>query len=177
MFRYRNTIFSIAFASILGSMSGVLKIVSIETPFYRLSVFEIPVIIAGFTLGPIYGGCVGFIADVFQMLAKGYPPSLMTISSMMWGIIPGFIFLFRKFFKNRIVLSIIMAFIVIVTSLSVFLVNTYQLYLWWGVGIYAQMPARLITAAIKLPIEIIISITIYYLYTKLLEERKYVLIE
>ncbi|QVK17982.1 folate family ECF transporter S component [Mycoplasmatota bacterium] len=177
MSKNKNQVFLYAFTAVLGSIAGVLKIVSIESPLYRLTVYDIPIMIAGFTIGPLYGGIVGLIADIFQMLLKGYPPSLMTLSSIMWGVIPGLFYYIKRYLKSNTSKVIVAVILIILTSATAFGINTLQLYLWYGSGSFIQLPGRIITAIIKLPIEAFVCIPTYYVYQNMIRNSQYNAIE
>ncbi len=178
MSKYRLVIFQIALASILASLASVLKIFSFETPYYRLSFFEIPLIITGLTIGPFFGGIAGLITDITYMIVKGYTPSLMTISTMLWGALPGFIFLFKKYLKNKSIWGLVVVITISVTSIICFGINTLQLYLWHGPGsLIANLPTRIITALLMLPIQSFFAIIIYQIYRNLLQQSIHICID
>ncbi|ERJ12440.1 folate family ECF transporter S component [Haloplasma contractile] len=160
MGRNHDYTFKLVLAAIMGSIAVILKFVSLETALFRVTFFDIPVIFTGIFLGPFFGGAVGFIADIGLMLFKGYPPSLMTLSSVLWGVIPGMMFYFKK--KDKKPNIILFIFTIIITSVICFSINTYQLYLWFGEGSYAQLPIRLIVMIIKIPLQISIIYTLFY---------------
>ncbi len=143
---------SLTRVAILISMSFLLKSFFVLTlPTYRFSFYDIPLIVAGIMYGPIIGALSGLIVDWFNILipnlATGF--NLFTISSMMWGIIPGLLLFGRK---DLSLVRIINA--VLITSIVVFSINSYQLYLFMGSGMLADLPFRVITLVIKLPIQV-----------------------
>lgn len=152
-------LYFIVLGGIFTALASVLKISSIMiTNEIRLTFYDVPIIIYGFLAGPLLGAMVGFATDVVQMFLYGYPPSLMTVSSMMWGLIPGLVALI---FKNNLSRKIIFTTIVI-TSLMVFVINTYQLSLWYGVeSTLALLKFRFLAMVIKIPIQYVLITTIY----------------
>ncbi len=60
----------------------------------RLNTYGTPLVVVGMMFGPIVGGIAGYIVDVIYAMTHGYPlvPTPFTISTMLWGIIPGLIF-------------------------------------------------------------------------------------
>lgn len=73
---------------------------------------HIPVLIAGFLLGPFYGGLVGLITPILSGLMTGMPPivpvmPIMAFELFAYGTITGF--LFEK--TNKIYISLIVAMI------------------------------------------------------------------
>ena len=153
----RNSIFttqSLTKAALLISMSFLLKsFFSFTLSDFRFTFYDIPLMISGIMFGPIIGGLSGFIVDWFNILvpnlAMGF--NLFTISSMLWGIIPGILLFGRKELSmTRIV------FTVLLTSIFCFSINTYQLYLFYGSGGLVSLPFRIATLIVKLPIQIMI---------------------
>jgi len=137
--------------AILVAMSVLLKsFFSVETQVFRVTFFDIPLMILGIVAGPIGGLVGGFIVDWMHVMFSPFAFSfnLFTVSSMMWGFIPGIFF-----FKKNITMPVLV-FVVVITSLLAFTLNTYQLYLWYGEGIIAALPLRIATMVIKLPIQV-----------------------
>ena len=145
---------SLTRVAILISMSFLLKSFFVLTlPTYRFTFYDIPLMITGIMFGPLIGGLSGLIVDWFNILvpnnATGF--NLFTLSSMLWGIIPGILLFGRKKLSMpRITLTVIL------TSLICFSINSYQLYLFMGSGMLADLPFRLITLLIKLPIQVLV---------------------
>jgi len=145
--------------AILVSMSIVLKVfLAFTLADYRFSFYDIPIMMTGIMFGPMLGAMSGFIVDWINILmpnlATGF--NLFTVSSMMWGIIPGLLLFGReKITLTRIIIT------TVVTSFICFGINTVQLYQWMGNGIYGALWARVITLFIKLPIQVIILEVIY----------------
>lgn len=145
--------------AVLVSMSVVLKVfLSFTLQVYRFTFYDIPLMIVGIMFGPLIGGISGFVVDWINIMAPNFATgfNLFTISSMMWGIIPGLLLFGRKDLSLR---RIIVA--VVVTSLVCFGINTVQLYQWQGLGIWGAMPARIVTLLIKLPIQVIVLEVLY----------------
>jgi len=145
--------------AVLVSMSVVLKVfLSFTLIDYRFTFFEIPIMMASIMFGPLIGAMSGFIVDWINILmpnlATGF--NLFTVSSMMWGVIPGLLLFGRKEVTlTRIIIA------TVITSFICFGINTVQLYLWTGNGIYGTLWIRVITLFIKLPIQVIILEIIY----------------
>lgn len=149
--------------AVLVSMSVVIKVLlSFTLVDYRFSFYDIPLMISGIMFGPVIGAMSGFVADWINILmpnlATGF--NLFTISSMMWGIIPGILLFGRdKLTLRRIIIT------TVITSFICFGINTIQLYIYTGTGIYGTLWARIITLFIKLPIQVMI---IDILYTRVI---------
>jgi len=144
--------------AVLVAFAVVLKVgLSLTISTYRFTFYDIPLMIIGIMFGPLAGVISGFTADWINImvpnLATGF--NLFTVSSMMWGFIPG-ILLYKKDFS-----TLHLSLVVILVSIVTFGLNTYQLYLWMGTGMYGSLPARVITLLIKLPVQIFIIKVLY----------------
>ena len=110
--------------AILVSMSIVLKVfLAFTLADYRFSFYDIPIMMTGIMFGPMLGAMSGFIVDWINILmpnlATGF--NLFTVSSMMWGIIPGLLLFGReKITLTRIIIT------TVVTSFICFCINTVQ---------------------------------------------------
>lgn len=145
--------------AILVAMSILLKsLLSIETQVFRATFYDIPLMISGIIVGPIAGLIAGFAVDWTHVMISPFAFSfnLFTVSSMVWGFIPGLV-LFRKRI-GYVNLTVV----VVITSIIAFSLNTAQLYIWYGEGIYAALPVRIITMLVKLPIQVFVVKTICY---------------
>ena len=145
---------SLTRVAILISMSFLLKSFFVLTlPSYRFTFYDIPLMITGIMYGPLVGGLSGLIVDWFNILVPNYATgfNLFTISSMMWGIIPGLLLFGRKELSMKRIVSA-----VVITSVVCFSINSYQLYLFMGSGMLAELPFRIATLLIKLPIQVLI---------------------
>lgn len=139
--------------AVLVAISIVLKsFFSLETQVFRLTFFDIPLMILGLVAGPIGALMGGFIVDWVHTLYSPFAFSfnLFTISTMMWGFIPALFFFRRKITVPALTI------VIVFTSVIAFSLNTYQLYLWMGEGILAALPARIITMVLKLPIQVML---------------------
>lgn len=142
----KDTIRKIVFSSILIATGVILKTISFQTGQIRLGFYEVSVFLAGITLGPIYGGLVGLGVDLGYSLFSGYQFSIiMMISAIMWGIIGGLIHNKKISYFQLLIYSLVAS--VIATS-----INSVQLYLYYGMGMFANLPLRIITMLIKWPL-------------------------
>ncbi len=145
--------------AILVAMSVILKVLlSFTLSDYRFTFYDIPLMVVGIMFGPFVGGLSGFIVDWINImmpnLATGF--NLFTISSIMWGVIPGLLLFGRK------ELSLLRIFIaVFITSTLCFGINSVQLYLWMGNAVYAGLPARIVTLIIKFPLQVMVLDILY----------------
>jgi len=141
-------------AGVLVAMAVVLKTFAITTPEFRFSFYDIPLFLGGMILGPGLGLIMGFATDWLYVMVHpmAFSFNLMTISAMLWGFMGGLFFYNRtqKFNVFKV------TFIIILTSLLTFSLNSVQLYIWTGSGMIAQIPFRLLTTVIKWPIQVIV---------------------
>lgn len=75
--------------------------------YFRLSLGNVPIIIGGILLGPIYGAIIGLLADVIGasiFMGANFLVFPM-ISSVLYGLIPGLIFLAFKRLRGKIKIS------------------------------------------------------------------------
>lgn len=96
----RNYVNNLVFASVFVAMAVILKI-SFEiyfTPQLRFNFCNVPIMMSGIFLGPIWGFAVGAVTDIVNYLIK--PAGAMhwgfTLSSALTGCIPGIIFALTK---------------------------------------------------------------------------------
>lgn len=86
----------LCFAAILSAMSLILgKFLQIPNPFQdfvRISFENLPIILAGFTLGPIAAAFVGVVADLIGCLLYGYTINpIVTLGAAAVGLVSGFV--------------------------------------------------------------------------------------
>ena len=90
---------TLAIAGVLVAMNIVLsRFVSIPIgTSLRISVSSVPIILAGIWLGPVAGGCCGFLGDLLGCLISGYAPNpLLSVSAILMGVLPALLLkLFR----------------------------------------------------------------------------------
>ncbi len=123
----------------------------------RISFGEVPLMISGIMFGPLVGALTGVAADIVGFLINPQGPYYpgFTLSSALWGFIPGlFIIYFRKnktsknifSYRNMLITSI---FTTVVVSI---LLNTLWISQLYGKGFFILLPARLIAGLISIPI-------------------------
>lgn len=147
--------------AMLVAMAVVLKVfLSITTPQFRITFYDIPLMVTGIMFGPLYGLIGGFSTDVanivFPNMATGF--NLMTIESMMWGFIPALILYKKAFSVKRLI------FAVVLTSIICFGINSVQLYIWFRESTlhWVVIGPRLLVLVGKLPVQVLIVGTLYY---------------
>jgi ECF transporter S component (folate family) len=136
-------------AGLYVALGSFLKISSIQiTESMRISLFAVPIILAGFYLGPIYGLLVGFAVDTVYFMISPYASfwSLYTISTTIWGLSG---WLIRKM-HHRYGLF---AFVSIIFLTSVFETSWNSLAnYFYGLDVWATLFFRIITMLARLPI-------------------------
>lgn len=132
----------ICFAGILAAMSIVLgKFLQIPNPFQefiRISFENLPIMLAGFSMGPIAAILVGVVADLVGCLLYGYTINpIITLGAAATGFISGFTakYLIKKPLILKVVVSTAAAHIVgsvLIKSwgLAVWYLDKYQLGYW-----------------------------------------------
>lgn len=142
----KEIIRKIAFSAVLMAIGIILKTISFQTGQIRLGFYEVAVFLAGITLGPLYGGLVGLGTDLVYSLFSGYPFSaLMMTSAIMWGLIGGLLHNKKIKYLKLLAYSIVAS--IVATS-----INSVQLYIYYGMGMFANLPTRVITMLIKWPL-------------------------
>jgi hypothetical protein len=81
---------------------------------------------------------------------------------MLTGLIPGlFVIINKKLTGNYILSNIVLFITIILSTTTAFLITTYQMYLWYGMGFIADLPFRLIFTIVKWPIQFYLIKIIY----------------
>ena len=132
----------ICFAGILAAMSIVLgKFLQIPNPFQefiRISFENLPILLAGFSMGPIAAILVGVVADLIGCLLYGYSINpIITIGAAAIGLVSGFTakYLIKKPMILKVIVSTSAAHIigsVLIKSygIAVWYLDKYQLGYW-----------------------------------------------
>ena len=141
------------FAYIMVPLAGVSAL--------RISFGDLPLMLSGMIFGPLVGGLTGFAADLIGFLINPqgpYHPGF-TLSSILWGVIPGLVFYRLKREKNyekiysykNIFVAVLL--VTIVVSLGL---NTYWLSTLYGRGFIILLPTRVLAALISIPLHTVI---------------------
>lgn len=123
----------------------------------RISFGEVPLMMSGVMFGPMVGALTGIAADIIGFLINPQGPYYpgFTISSALWGVIPGLFVIYFKSrkkdmniysFKNMLIPSIVTTIIVSV------LLNTLWISQLYGKGFFILLPTRLVASLISMPI-------------------------
>ncbi len=109
----------LCFAAILAAMSLVLgKFLQIPNPFQefiRISFENLPVLLAGLSMGPIVGALVGTVADLLGCALYGYSINpIITVGAASVGLVSGFLshYVVKKPLLARVIVSAVSAHLV-----------------------------------------------------------------
>lgn len=135
-------------AALLIAMSAILgKFIAFgPMPFARISIENLPVILAGIWFGPFVGGAVGLGADLFGCVLKGYAPNpILTIGFVSIGIVAGLVSTCMHKANKPLVIILSDAAAHIIGSLIIKTIGLYAMYcadyslsvlLAWRIPIY-----------------------------------------
>ena len=161
VFSKKELIRKITFSAIFIALGAVLKTVSISTGEMRLGFYEVPVFLSGMLLGPFFGAIVGLGADLIYSVSSGYSFSvIMMCSALMWGLLGGLFY--NK--KSKLLTTFIVCLVASVLATSI---NSVQLYIYYGMGMFGNLPNRIITMLVKWPI---ISILVWILNERVIKQ-------
>ena len=134
-------------------------------PALRFGLGEAPLMMAGMVYGPALGGLGGLAADLIGVVVNpqgAYFPGF-TLSSMLWGILPG-LFFYKRNNKNINIKGVF-----IVVSITYFIVSicltTYWLSIMFGKGFLVLVPGRLLSSVVAIPLDSVMVST-YLKYSK-----------
>ncbi len=109
----------LCFAAILAAMSLVLgKFLQIPHPFQefiRISFENLPVLLAGVSMGPIVGAFVGAVADLLGCVLYGYSINpIVTLGAASVGLVSGFLarYVVKKSLLAKVMVSVSLAHLV-----------------------------------------------------------------
>jgi len=121
-------------------------------PALRINFASIPLMLSGIILGPFTGFVTGAAADIINFIAKPGGPFFpgFTLASGLTGFLPGIVFKYIKkdeFGMGKTVLAVSLT--QLITSI---ILNTYFLYVLYGIGITITLPARILTNLFTIPV-------------------------
>lgn len=145
-------------------LSFYLPIVAVNT--VRISLGNIPLILAGLFLGPVAGAATGIVADVIgstMFSPLGYFPGF-TLSAALVGFLPGIL---KLYFKRQDKYSNILIIVLITELITSIGLNTLWLSILTNVNYFVLMVPR---AGITLVMTLIYSWIIFILLKRLHRE-------
>lgn len=154
-------------AAFLTALSIVLTrfLYFFPVPTIRISFGEVPIMMSGMIFGPVVGGITGLAADVIGVLINpqgSFHPGF-TLSSILWGVVPGLLFLiFRKYKTYEKKYSITNIAITVTTCIILISLglNTLWLSSLFGKGFMVLLPGRVISAIVNIPLQSLIIMTL-----------------
>lgn len=163
-FKQTTTVKKIAVLAILMALGVVFKFFSIGNGQFRISIWDLPLIIAGIIAGPLYGGICALGADlIYSLCFSPYPFSfIMMFTTIVWGVAGGLLY------KKKIKIWHL-AILVLCTSCIATGINSIYLWLYYGFqSLIAGLPIRLMTMIIKIPITtLVVYLIMKAVYSKL----------
>lgn len=154
---------TIVFLALLVAMQIVLaRLVVIDVGFCRITISSICTICAGLWFGPVAGGICGMTADLLGCFIKGYAVNpLITLSAILWGVIPGLLYV--KMTGSKLRKTVVLCVAIVLSSILGTLVFTTAGLVWMnGYNFYAIMPARLTQWAVMTPVYCVLSCGLYF---------------
>ncbi len=129
--------------------------------FARVGLGPVATIMAGIWLGPVAGGLTGLAADLLGCLIQGYAVNpLITLSAVLWGVIPGLLCPPAGFRKMRKILRLCVS-IILAAVVCTLVLTTAGLVLIMGYHYYSIMPTRLVQFAFMVPIYCLLVSLLY----------------
>lgn len=160
--KYIASVKRLTAAAMLCAMSVVIgmfckTLLNFGNGLFRVTFENLPIILSGILLGPIFGGLVGGASDLISYLlsAQTYPPNfIVTAGAVAIGVTSGIVskFIVKKSGYLQIILSA--AFAHIVGSM---IIKPIGLFEYYGFAVLLRIPFYLVIA----PIEIIVLCMLY----------------
>ncbi len=163
----RNSLRAITSGAMMAALSIILERIlalmpASNTMDIRISLSNVPIILAGILISPIIGGIAGVVSDVVGCLISGYPPfPILTFAPFVTGFLPGMI---MRFYNHGVKYSFVKVALAIAVShvFSSMLITTYGLCVMRGVNFVPMLITRLPSMGANL----VIDITLVYLLLK-----------
>ena len=136
-----SAIKTLTVAAMLTAISIIIASLCKVIPFLnfgiglRITLENMPIILAGILFGPIVGGCVGLATDIISCLTAGMVPiPLVTVGAVSIGVISGVFskYLVKKKGILQITFSVFLAHII--GSMLIKTLGLWQFYYGWGAG-------------------------------------------
>ncbi len=154
----------IAVIAIFMALGVVFKTFSIGNGEFRISIWELPLFLAGMLVGPFYGGICALGADlIYGLIFSPFPFSfIMMFTTIVWGVAGGL-------FYNKKLDKLFLIAVVFMTALLATGINTVYLILYYGLeSALAMLPIRVAIALVKSPVT---AILVFILYSQFLRMK------
>ena len=165
-----KTLMSINLVAILAAMSIVFgKLIAFDFGAFRISFENLPIMLASFILGPLYGGACGLVADLVGTSVKfgvNNINPIITVAMVLMGIIPGLLtrYLFKNYKTNYVIISGFISHVV--CSMTI---KTIALHVWPGQPYYT-MPYTVLLSQ-RIPTYFIIGLLESYICSILINRK------
>ena len=129
----------------------------------RISLSNVPIILAGIVISPVVGGICGVVSDIVGCFISGYAPfPILTLAPLIVGFLPGALIRLCKWETNRQSFAKV-AFVITVSHIFASVhITTYGLSVMRGVPFVPMLITRLPSCGVNL----FIDITLVYLLLK-----------
>lgn len=158
----------LTYASILAALAIAINLTN-YLPIPRLYLGYIPLMVAGFLLGPFFGAAAGIVTDLvgYSLTGGAFLP-IFTLTSALAGLIPG---LFSYLFVKEHNLKLWQGFVSVLTvQLIVLPLNLYGVVTFFGKALGVIFMPRLILAIIMVPVFTVCVTAIVKLYYRISKE-------
>lgn len=166
VFHTKRLVLCALFTAIGVLLSGPLSIPVFPLGIYSLKIGlgTLPVILSGILFGPVYGGIVGAITDVLQVLLfpKGAFVPWFTVVAALNGIIPALFFLRNQ----RATFLRLLAAVGSAQIVCSVICSTFLLVLLYGIPLETILPLRAINQAVTIPVYVLLLLLLFPLLKK-----------
>lgn len=162
----------VAYMAVLVALAVVAKFWSIDLPTAKITLLYVPLYLSGILFGPIFGFCVGAIADLLGALLKGTTINpIITLGNAVAGAVVGLVFLLKKPKSPHIKIAAGAVAAMLISSLGI---NTYGLSVLYGTSYFVELLKGAPIPRIALQ-PIILAVNLAVLYPIYFVTRKYLM--
>lgn len=121
----------------------------------RISLGEIPIILGGVLMGPVYGALIGGIADLIGYPLRPLGPYFpgFTLTAALTGFIPG---AFVRLYRKELTWAALLAMVAINDLITSMVLNTIWLNMITGKAFLILLPTRILARIVMIPIYTVI---------------------
>ena len=146
----------IALCGVMGALAIVLGFVATIRigDYIRVGFSFLPNVIVDYLFGPVVGGIFGGAMDIIKYMMNPTGPFFpgFTISAVIGAVIYG-----TMLYRQKITILRVFAAQFIVKAVVNILLNTIWVIMLYGYGLAAVLPGRIISNAVMLPIDTVIT--------------------